>query len=163
MIEKTGIPTAEDIKTKLPDDERLEKGPFAVIECFSSIPCDPCYHSCPVNAIAEFKDINDIPVLDFDKCTGCGMCISQCPGQAIFVVDYTFSKEKGIVKIPYEFLPVPKKGQEVIALNRAGEEVGTATIEKVQSLKAFDKTAVVWLSVKKELLMEVRNFRMGVE
>jgi len=160
MLKETGIPTQSDIEEKIPTKERLERGPVAIIECFTSIPCDPCYHSCPVHAIEEFADINDMPVLDFDKCTGCGMCIAQCPGQAIFVVDYSFSEDRGIVKIPYEFLPVPEEGEEVIALNRAGEEIGTAIVEKVQSTKVFDRTRIVWLSVPKDKLMEVRNFKV---
>lgn len=160
MLEKTGIPTDDDIASRIPPKERLMKGPVAIVECYRPIPCDPCYHSCPVNAFAEFEDINDLPRLDFDKCTGCGMCIAQCPGLAIFVVDYTYSREKGIVKIPYEFLPLPEKGQEVLTLNRAGKVIGKGTVERVQSSASFDKTAIVWLSVPKEMVMEVRNFKV---
>ncbi len=159
MLEEAGIPTLSDLEAKVPGRERLKKGPVAIIECFRSIPCDPCYHSCPVNAIKEFSDINDVPQLDFDRCTGCGMCVGQCPGLAIFVVDYT----EGIVKLPYEFLPLPEKGQKVIALNRQGKEICEAEVIRVQQLSIFDKTAVVWLFVPEELLMEVRNFKIGDE
>ena len=161
MLEKTGIPTVEDIKQKLPSEERLKEGPVAIVECFREIPCDPCYHSCPTNSFKQFEDINDIPKLDYEKCTGCGICIHNCPGLAIFVVDYTYSEEEGLVKIPYEFIPLPKKGDKVTALNRAGEEVCEARVEKVQNGKKMDKTAVIWLVVPKEKVMEVRNMKVG--
>ena len=161
MLEKTGIPTQEDIKEKMPDEERLKKGPVAIAECFKEIPCDPCYHSCPFNAFDEFEDINDKPEIDFDTCTGCGVCIANCPGLAIFVVDYTFSEDKGVVKIPYEFLPLPEVGDEVAALDREGKEVCKAQVEKIQSGESMDKTAVVWLSVPKDKVMDVRNMRVG--
>src|SRR6056297_3105289 len=131
MLQKTGIPTSDDLQRVMPSEERLKEGPVAIVECFTKIPCHPCYHSCPVGAFKKFEDINDIPKLNFEKCTGCGMCIAQCPGLAIFVVDYTFSKGKGIVKLPYEYLPLPEKGQEVIALDRAGRDVGKAKVERV--------------------------------
>ncbi len=161
MLPKTGIPTSDDLEKVIPPEERLKKGPVAIVECFTKIPCDPCYHSCPVGAFSKFADINDIPKLDYNKCTGCGMCIAQCPGLAIFVVDYTFSEDRGIVRIPYEYLPLPVKGQEVIALNRAGENVGKAIVEKIQTNPSFSKTNIIWLSVPKDQLMEVRNFRVG--
>ncbi len=161
MLQKTGIPTSDDLEKVIPPAERLKKGPVAIVECFTEIPCDPCYHSCPFGAFKKFEDLNDIPELDYDQCTGCGMCIAQCPGQAIFVVDYTFEQDRGIVKIPYEYLPLPEKGQEVIALDRAGKDVGRAIVEKIQRNKSFAKTVIIWLSVEKELIMKVRNFRVG--
>ncbi len=162
MLEKTGIPTSEEVEQKVPDKKRLEQGPVAIVECFKEIPCDPCYHSCPVGAFAEFDDINDIPVLDFDKCTGCGNCIASCPGLAIFVVDYTYgSKNEGLLRLPFEFLPLPEEGQKVTALNRAGEEVCRGRVEKVQNSESLDKTPIIWLLLPAEFLMEVRHIKVG--
>lgn len=161
MLEQTGIPTVEDIKRKTPEDERLREGPVAIVECFRQIPCDPCYHSCPSNSFAEFDDINDIPRIDFDKCTGCGICIHNCPGLAIFVVDYTYGEEEGLVKIPYEFTPLPDEGDIVLALNRAGDEVCKARVERVQNNDKMDRTAIVWLAVPREYVMDVRNIKVG--
>lgn len=157
MLEKTGIPTSDDINSILPDQKRLNKGPVAVIECFREIPCDPCYYSCPFEAINEFDDINDKPELDFDKCTGCQSCIANCPGLAIFVVDYN----KSTVSIPYEFLPLPKKGEIVAGLNRKGKKVCEAEVVKIKDPKKNDKTAVITLKVPMEYLMEVRNIKVG--
>lgn len=157
MIEKTGVPTPEDLTKVFPSKERLSQGPVAIVECFERIPCDPCYGACKRGAIKEFKDINDLPEIDFDICNGCGLCISECPGLAIFVVDQTYSEKEALVEIPYEFLPLPEKGEVVDALNRRGERVSEAT---VVWLKFRDKTCVINITVPKGLSMDIRNIRL---
>jgi len=151
--ESTGVITLKDIQ--LPSKERLEKGPVAVIECPQSIPCDPCVEACPFCAIS-MNDINDLPKIDFEKCTGCGACIGKCPGLAIFVVDMTYSDNEAVIKLPYEF-SLPKTGDIVSALDRKGEVKGNAKVVSVKKEK--DKTGVVSIAVKKNLAMEVRNIR----
>lgn len=160
MLERTGIPTEEDLKTVLPPAERLEKGPVSIIECFQKIPCDPCYHSCPRGAILPFEDINDLPKINFEKCNGCGLCISNCPGLAIFVIQKNYAPGKGLVKMPYEFLPLPEKGDEVDLLNRKGEAIGQGKVERVENRAQQDKTAVIWVSMPEELIMDARNIRV---
>jgi len=161
MLNKTGVPTAENLKTVSPDEERMSKGPVAVIECFQEIPCNPCTEACKQGAILPMKDINDLPVMEFDKCNGCGVCISRCPGLAIFIVDKSYSETEAIVRIPYEYVPVPKAGDQVTGLNRAGQPLGTFTVKKVQSGGTKNKTYTVWLVVPKELAMEVRGIGLG--
>ena len=160
MLERTGIPTKAEIESITPSDERRRKRPVAVIECFQKIPCNPCYTSCKFGAIREFKDINERPVLDFDKCTGCGICVVNCPGLAIFIIDETYSDTEALVKIPYEFVPLPYEGIFVTALNREGKPICRAKVVKVQNAKFQDKTPVVSLAVPKEYSMEVRFFNI---
>lgn len=160
MLEQNGIPAPADLAQVLPTEERLGSGPVAIAECFQNIPCDPCYHSCKQGAIQAFNDINERPQIDFDKCNGCGSCMSRCPGLAIFVVDATYSDTEAVVKIPYEFLPLPEINDVVTAINRAGEPVGEAKVIKVQNTKVQDRTALVWLAVPKDLMMEVRHFKV---
>lgn len=160
LLAKTGVPAASDLAKVIPSEERLKKGAVAIIECFQSIPCNPCQFACPRGAIKEFADINDIPKIDFDLCDGCGTCISKCPGLAIFVVDATYGAEEALVKIPYEFLPLPAKGDRVAGLNREGKEVCEAEVVRVQSAKGLDKTPIIWLSVPKDYMMEVRHIRL---
>jgi Fe-S-cluster-containing hydrogenase component 2 len=74
--EEDGVLELKDLN--LPSEERLKKGPTAIIECIENIPCDPCVDACPFNAISMEK-ITDIPEIDYEKCTGCGTCISMCP------------------------------------------------------------------------------------
>ena len=91
MIEKTGVAPLELIKSKFPTMEVLLK-PKAIIECYQQIPCNPCETSCPTHAITIGEDINQIPIIDFDKCTGCSICARVCPGLAISIVMIKDSK-----------------------------------------------------------------------
>ena len=100
------------------------------------------------------KDINDTPKIDFDKCTGCKRCVGICPGLAIFVVKV--EDDNAFVTLPYEFLPIPKVGDNVTALDREGKPRGVARVVKVnRSLK----TTIVTIGVEKDLAMEIRNIR----
>ena len=158
MLERTGIPTDDDLEKVIPDKKRLAKGPVVIIECFQKIPCDPCAISCKLGAIKPFKDINDLPQVDFDKCTGCGVCISSCPGLAIFVIDMNYSEEKSLIKLPHEMLPLPEKGEDVYALDRAGSMLGKIKVIKV--LKIKNKTNIISLEVPKSMTMKVRSIKV---
>ncbi|SDH22850.1 4Fe-4S binding protein [Desulfosporosinus hippei] len=161
MLNKTGIPTAEDVKKVSPSPDRLKKGPVAIIECFQEIPCNPCTEACKQGAIQPMEDINNLPKLDFEICNGCGVCLSRCPGLAIFIVDGSYSDREAVVRIPYEYLPVPKVGDKVTGLNRSGEELGVFEIIKVQSGGQKNKTYTLWLVVPQDLAMDVRSIRLG--
>jgi len=158
MLERTGIPTDDDLEKVIPDKKRLAQGPVVIIECFQKIPCDPCAISCKLGAIKPFKDINDLPQVDFDKCTGCGICISSCPGLAIFVIDMNYSEEKSLIKLPHEMLPLPEKGEDVYALDRAGGILGKAKVVRV--LKIKNKTNIISLEVPKSMAMKVRSIKV---
>lgn len=157
-VAHSGIPTQEELDRVTPPLALLAKKPVVMIECFQHIPCDPCAASCPFGAIMPFADINDLPQIDYDKCTGCGLCIASCPGLAIFVLDMNYSKDKALLKLPYELLPIPKPGQKVTALNREGKEVAQAEVVKVQKTKR--KTYIISIQVPKELAPVVRNIRV---
>ncbi|NLL19597.1 MAG: 4Fe-4S binding protein, partial [Clostridia bacterium] len=100
------------------------------------------------------------PVLIRENCNGCGNCMFRCPGLAIFVVDESYSDTETLVKIPYEYLPLPQEGITVSALDREGKTVGKARVLKVQQTKAMDRTALIWLAVPRELGMTVRNIKV---
>jgi Fe-S-cluster-containing hydrogenase component 2 len=144
----------------VPSKERLQKGPVVVIECAQKIPCNPCEEACHKNAIKIGDSIIELPVLDSELCTGCGLCIASCPGQAIFVVDMTYSETEAAVQLPFEFLPYPKQGEIVDGLDRSGETVCDAKVLKVLNPKKFDRTAVITVSVPKKFGMEVRNIKL---
>ena len=158
MLERTGIPTDDDLEKVIPDKKRLARGPVVIIECFQKIPCDPCAISCKLGAIKPFKDINDLPIVDFDKCTGCGICISSCPGLAIFVIDMNYSEKKSFIKLPHEMLPLPEKGEDVYALDRAGGILGKAKVVRV--LKIKNKTNIISLEIPKSMAMKVRSIKV---
>lgn len=149
--EKTGILSLKDLK--IPTKKQLEKG-VAILECIQEIPCDPCVESCPVKAIS-MKDINAPPINDYEKCIGCTKCVGVCPGLAIFVVKIKDSK--ALVTMQYEFLPIPKVGDKVQALNRKGDKVGFGIVKRVFRQ---GKTMVVTVEIEKDLAMDVRNIRV---
>lgn len=160
-LEKDGVIEKRELKKSpgVPSKKRLKQGPVAVIECIQEIPCDPCVPACPSRAIRIAPTINDLPVLIEKRCTGCGSCIPVCPGLAIFLVDETYSESEDLVSLPYEFLPLPRKGARVLLLNRRGEAVGKGKVQRVLNPRKYDRTAVITLIVPKGLAMEVRGFR----
>ena len=105
--------------------------------------------------------ISERPVFDESKCNGCGLCVTRCPGLAIFVVDYDWSPLAALLKIPYEFAPLPASGEVVEAIDRAGKTVGAATVQRVQ--QQANRTTVLWLAVDKTVAMDVRNIRRRKE
>lgn len=102
-------------------------------------------------------NISAKPTFDESKCNGCGICLTRCPGLAIFIVDFSYSLAEAMVKIPYEFCPLPESGEEVEALDRAGKFAGVAHVLRVQ--QQANKTTVLWLIVPKEIALDVRNIR----
>lgn len=161
MFESTGIPSKELIGRAFPNIDRINKGPVAVIECFQHIPCNPCFTSCNRKAMNLMNDINDLPSLNEEKCNGCSICVGKCPGLAIMVVDGSYSDKEVLFKIPYEFLPLPSKGDIVKGLNREGKYIADVKVVNVLNSKSFDKTVIIDVSVKREYLYEFRNIRMG--
>lgn len=141
-----------------PPADRIMRGPVAILECPQLIPCNPCESACPKGAIKVGTPITNIPSVDWDKCTGCGSCIHQCPGMAIFVMDGT----KDVIGMPYEFLPLPKIGEEMFCLDRKGQLKCKGQVVKVIDKKHQDRTAVIYLKVPKDYLMDVRNIRKVV-
>ena len=154
-----GIPTKEDLARVCPSEERLMKGPVAIVECFQEIPCDPCVKACKRGAIAMPGHLSSLPVVNSELCNGCGLCISLCPGLAIFVVDKTYSKDFALVTLPFEYVPLPKPGQFTAGLDRAGRELGRFEVIKVASGGKKNMTRIISLAVPHALAMEVRNIR----
>ena len=161
MLSKTGIPTREQVEAIKPSKERLARGPVAIVECFQEIPCDPCYTACSRGGFLPFDDINDLPIMDFEKCNGCGICIGFCPGLAIFIVDETYSDKEALVMIPWEFLPVPEEGSTVEGLNREGKASAPVQVKKVRPSTKKSSTYVITLIVPKKQAHEIRSIKLN--
>jgi Fe-S-cluster-containing hydrogenase component 2 len=162
--EQTGILEENDLKTIVPGEKRLTRGPVAVIECVQPIPCDPCSVACPQKAVTlEGGCVSGVPKLDVDKCTGCTLCVSKCPGRAIFIVDKSVGNSLCRITIPHEILPTPVVGSDVAALDREGREVATAKVVKVILSSFTDKTAVVTIELAERFCMDVRAIRVVKE
>ncbi len=144
MLNKTGVPTKEQVLSRFFDQEVMIK-PKAILECYEDIPCNPCETSCPFDAIVIGENINTQPQLIPDVCTGCGICVTSCPGLAIIVAQLV--GDRAVFKIPYEFLPVPQKGEVWLGINRQGNVICDAKIESILLNKKQDHTALVTVSV----------------
>jgi Fe-S-cluster-containing hydrogenase component 2 len=149
--EKNGILSIKDLQ--VPSRKQLEKG-VAILECVQEIPCNPCVDSCPVHAIS-MKDINAPPVNDFEICIGCTKCVGVCPGLAIFVIK--IKDNTAWITLPYEFVPVPRVGDVVQALDRTGAVRDKALVKKVVKQ---GKTMVITIEVNASLAMDTRNIKV---
>jgi Fe-S-cluster-containing hydrogenase component 2 len=159
---KTGVLTEDELKDSpgIPTEARRRKGPVASIECLEDIPCNPCESSCNVDAIAVGEDITNIPHLYGDKCVACQTCVYICPGQAIVMVDESLPNGQATVMMPYEYRPLPEKGDVVSALNRAGQELGDATVVAVRQTKRMDQTPTVTIEIPRDWSMQARAIRL---
>jgi len=157
MLEKDGVASIEDILEVFPEKIVLKK-PKAIIECYKEIPCNPCSTSCPFDAIYIPEDINKRPDINYDLCTGCGVCVYNCPGLAITV--RMIKDGKASVKIPYEFKPLPEKGKTVQVLNRAGKRITEGMITRVQMSDKQNKTALITVEMDEQFYMDAMTIEV---
>ena len=137
-----------------------KKGIHPVIECTQNIPCNPCQDACPKKCISIGSNITSLPiVLEDSQCIGCGMCVANCSGQAIFLVDEDCGDGTATVTMPYEFLPLPKEGDVGVALARDGSPVCEASVVSVKSAPVFDKTHLLTIRVSREYAMKARAYK----
>lgn len=158
MLETNGVVSTELVNAKFDALLNNPKKSGAILECYQEIPCNPCSTSCPFDAIQVEPDINQKPVINYDKCTSCGICVYNCPGLAIFVVDA--NKEKTLFKISYELLPIPEKGDVVQGVNRAGEVICDATVVRVQNSKVQENTVLLHVEVDPKHMKEFVTVRV---
>jgi len=160
MLNINGVANKSLILSKFPKEDILLKAK-TITECYEEIPCNPCSTSCPSDAIYIGNDINNTPIVDFDKCTGCGIGVYNCPGLAIFVVQKIDNKNARF-KIPYELRPLPLKGEMWNGVNRAGEIITKVLIEKITLTKKQDKTALIQVLVPVEYLNDFITIRRQI-
>ncbi len=140
-----------------------KSGIHPVIECTQNIPCNPCQDACKMHCIKVGEHITSLPQVDpVGKCTGCGMCVASCSGQAIFLLNEDCGDGTAEITMPYEFLPLPEIGDKGTAWSRKGEPVCKAEVVSVKSIKAYDKTNLLTIKVPKEFAMKARFFRKEV-
>lgn len=157
----TGVPSAAELADfpGKPSEERLQKGRVAVVECIQKIPCNPCENACKFGAITIGENITELPCLDENACTGCGLCVAQCPGLAIFIVNKNLNETEASVDFPFEYWPLPEKGAEVDAVSREGEYVCKARVLNVINTPANAGTSVVSIAIPKEYADVVRSIK----
>ena len=153
-----GYVTQEELQA-FPAASEKRGGVHPVIECTQNIPCNPCQDACKFGCIMVGRQITSIPQIDREKkCTGCGMCVASCSGQAIFLVDDDYDETHAAITMAYEFLPYPEKGQKGTALSRAGQPVCEAEVLSLRRSAATDGTALLTIAVPKKFSMQARAF-----
>ena len=149
---------ADDEMAAFPSANQQQEMIHPVIECTQNIPCNPCQDACPVGCIKVGSNITSLPVLDGEKkCIGCGMCVASCPGQAIFLIKE--EAEQAEITLPYEFMPLPKKGDKGTALSRSGQPLCEAEVVAVKSVAAMDHTNLLTMRVPKAYAGTARFIR----
>jgi Fe-S-cluster-containing hydrogenase component 2 len=141
----------------LPSLAELEKRACLCIECVEEIPCNPCETSCPQHALMVGSPITNLPNIDRDKCTLCGLCIPACPGLAITIK--SIHGEQARIRFPWEYLPYPVPGDKVEMVDRMGESVCPGTIISVANPVRNNKTAVVTAEFPKKFVEDVIGMR----
>ena len=63
------------------------------------------------------------------------------------------------ITLPYEFLPLPEKGDKGTALDRSGKAICDAEVTQVRTSGAFDHTALLTMKVPAEMANRARFFQ----
>ena len=69
----------------------------------------------------------------------------------------SLSETEALLKLPYEFSPLPQEGELLAGCNREGEPIVDGKVLRAQ--RSDNKTHVLWLAVPKEQVDEVRFVR----
>lgn len=134
---------------------------IARINCLQPIPCNPCETSCPFGAIYIGKDITNRPVIDLEKCKGCGLCVAACPGIAITMAMIT-DEDKDFVAIPYEYIPLPLLGDRVAMVDLNGEVLGEGLVDKLRRPDKNDPTTLIYVAVDKSITDRAVGIRKNI-
>jgi len=93
-----------------------EKGRFPSVTIqFTPRPCmhcenPPCVPVCPVDA--TWKSLEQVVVIDYDVCIGCGLCVPACPyGARSLDSGANYTNETPVVQ-PYELRPNYEYGKQ---------------------------------------------------
>jgi hypothetical protein len=68
-------------------------------------------------------------------------------------------QDQAIFKIPYEFLPLPRVGDEWHGVNRAGEGLAPVKILEVRNTPIQDHTLIVTVAIDKQYLYDFITIR----
>jgi Pyruvate/2-oxoacid:ferredoxin oxidoreductase delta subunit len=74
----------DEVVSGLSEKEALHEAKRC-LSCGNCFECDNCYAACPEDAIIKFGPNRGYEI-KLDLCTGCGVCVEQCPCHAMEMV-----------------------------------------------------------------------------
>lgn len=132
-----------------------------IIECYEPIPCNPCEFLCTQKVIQVGSPITNLPVTENENCSGCGVCVAGCPGQAIFLLQDSGVGSTLKVSFPWELFPLPIKGSTVLVVDSEGKQLGEGSVVKINKPRTYNETAVITVEVSRKLAPLVRGIDRG--
>lgn len=115
----------EALKTaKLPSPARLLRGRAAVTACPGQDECGMCAMACGFGALT--KPGRD-PIVDHDKCIGCGACVKACPRRNMRLIDGSKGPDECEITVKCPLEDLPEQDGSVRLFDEAGREIGTGT------------------------------------
>ncbi|MHA1211136.1 MAG: (2Fe-2S)-binding protein, partial [Candidatus Heimdallarchaeota archaeon] len=177
ILETLGIDTGENIaeleekaqimKCRPPPPQIIplpekEEGIMPIIHCTQEIPCDPCTTVCARDLIKMSGDsIMSLPYFtEEQECTGCGKCVSVCPGLAITLVDYRKDPDFAHVTIPVELGEKEIQKGDIVHVMSNVCEIGDYSVERVRILKDYPKTELVTVKLPKEVAKDATGIQV---
>jgi len=138
--------------------QRYKESMTAAIECLEPVSCNRCETVCPEKAIKINRNASpDRSFLFEDKCTGCGICVRECPSKAIVMI-----QEK--TKNEFSRIVLSKSRTKnyvrplVQMLNRRGEKLGAG--RRVSFSDCVDRNItdeLVEIEIPEHLIWEARG------
>jgi MinD superfamily P-loop ATPase containing an inserted ferredoxin domain len=121
---------AENPNPVFPDEKRLLRGRCAVTACPGQDKCGLCAAACGFGAI---KKPARMPIIDHEKCIGCGACVKACPRRNMRLVDGSKGEECEIT-VKCSLSDLPETDEKVRALDAAGKDLGPACVTQAYPL-----------------------------
>ncbi len=139
------------------EKKREKRKCYLIIECQEEIPCNPCEEACTRGAIEVGRPITRLPCFYPDRCNGCAKCVAACPGLCIYLVEEEEGSDKVIMTFPYEFLPLPGKGESVDIVDSNGRNLGQGIVKRIKNTNAENGTVLISVELNKEIGSKARS------
>ena len=110
---------------RLPSPERLLRGRAAVTACPGQDSCGMCAMACGFGAL---KKPGRLPIVDHDKCIGCGACVKACPRFNMRLVDGSKGPDECEITVKCPLSALPADGETVRALDLSGAALGEGRV-----------------------------------
>ncbi|RLC47121.1 MAG: sulfurtransferase [Candidatus Coatesbacteria bacterium] len=161
-------PLMETLRSK-PGETRMRRPKprdlrvYPVVRCYEEIPCNPCTQVCPMHSIRLAGDsITALPTFE-GRCTGCGRCVSICPGLAITLVveNYDPKRRRALVILPSETdRGALFRERTITTTDVEGKTLGEGTVIAVKRSPILDKRNLLLLEVPYEQRLDVAGYRL---